>query len=324
MRIAKTLLDVNPKANIQILDANSSIGGTWCKSRLYPNLRIQSVREHVEFSEFPMMPEDTIDGTYISGRQIYDYLDRFAKLYGLYERIRLNTKVVNIQRADTSIGTGNGGRVLDVETLENGNVMDIHPQGESEIKQSIATRITFDKLIMATGLCGRPYLPPFPTQDLRADIIHAQELGENYQQLDSSTITSVTIIGGGKSAFDAVYLALQKGKRVDWVIPKDGTGPTALYPLHLMNVPLLNSIKLSVTRFVTSLSPCVTTLEMKNGLTWWGRFLHTSILGRFIVSLIFRLLTWMCAWDAGFTKSENSAKLRPNVDRYVPSTRREK
>ncbi|PVH89959.1 FAD/NAD(P)-binding domain-containing protein [Cadophora sp. DSE1049] len=92
---AKTYLDVHPSTKVILYDSASSVGGCWAKENLYPGLRTNNMLGTYEFSDYPMDSETygVKAGEYIPGEVVRRYLTNFAEHFGIYKRIRLNTRV---------------------------------------------------------------------------------------------------------------------------------------------------------------------------------------------------------------------------------------
>ncbi|KAL8937035.1 MAG: hypothetical protein Q9216_004624 [Gyalolechia sp. 2 TL-2023] len=87
------------------------------------------------------------------------------------------------------------------------------------------------KLAVATGLTSLPYIPTILQRlgDFKGPIYHHKQFGEvSRTLLPNPKCQNVVVFGAGKSATDMVYESVKKGKKVSWIIRKDGEGP-ALY-----------------------------------------------------------------------------------------------
>jgi dimethylaniline monooxygenase (N-oxide forming) len=93
---ARTYLQVNPDAELTIIDADSMVGGTWSSARIYPGLCADSPSGAFEFSDLPMTEElGILPWKDLTGDYVHEYLERYVRKYGLLERCRLETEVVN-------------------------------------------------------------------------------------------------------------------------------------------------------------------------------------------------------------------------------------
>lgn len=79
------------------------------------------------------------------------------------------------------------------------------------------TKFAAAKIVVATGLSSQEFLPKFDGEEtFGSPIFHSKHFPKYADTLD--TAKSVTILGGSKSAWDAVYAYASKGVQVNWVI----------------------------------------------------------------------------------------------------------
>lgn len=80
--------------DIIIVDENPSLGGSWCRSRIYPNLYTQNALGTYEFSDMPLEGEDVAnEAGYIAGWKLEEYLARWSEKWRLTEMMRFGIKV---------------------------------------------------------------------------------------------------------------------------------------------------------------------------------------------------------------------------------------
>lgn len=160
---------------------------------------------------------DVEKGKTVPGKAVLEYLTQYAHHFDIYRRIRFGTRVVE---AEFIGGSGSdGGGLVDEKGL--GKLqwkLTIDANGE---KRTVCT----EKLICATGLTSEAFVPKFDGQEtFDKPLFHHRDL-----KIQSSpvieTAKNVTVYGGTKSAWDAVYLFAAKGVQVDWVIRDSGSGP---------------------------------------------------------------------------------------------------
>ncbi|KAI9785108.1 MAG: hypothetical protein M1816_000519 [Peltula sp. TS41687] len=283
---ATTYLKLAPNTKLVILDDGQSIGGVWNRERIYPNLFAQVGHGLFEYSFYPMNKEGLTPDRYISGETIHRYLNDFARDFDLVDRIRLETKVTKVQRLRT-VGNdhGAGWRL----TLES---------------RGVVSTVETDKLIVASGVSSGPYIPDFPRTRFDKPIIHSSEIGSTLARIESSSVQNVVILGAAKSAYDAVFLMLKRGKKVNWVIKEDGSGPLAIMPPRLLGV--FNTVDVMATRALACFSPAI--LQTSG---FWYQVLQRSFIGRIFTQAFWRCLTYLAEHHAGYGKSENAEKLRP-------------
>ncbi|KAL8920156.1 MAG: hypothetical protein Q9208_006402 [Pyrenodesmia sp. 3 TL-2023] len=84
------------------------------------------------------------------------------------------------------------------------------------------------KLVVATGLTSVPHVPAIFQRPgaFKGPICHHKHFGEiSRTLLKTPECQKVVVFGAGKSATDMVYESVKKGKKVSWIIRKDGEGP---------------------------------------------------------------------------------------------------
>ena len=232
-----------------------------------------------EYSFLPMKNENITGDRYISGETVHTYLNDFAIDSGLIQRTRFETHVDNVQKLSTG-----GWRLL----LAKGG------------------SIVCQKLIYASGATSHPVVPYWPQRDFNPPIIHSSETGTSMQALHG--ISSATVVGAAKSSYDTVYLLLAAGKRVDWIIREDGSGPLAIAPPRMFG---FNTVDFISTRAAASFSPSV-----MNSNGSWNSFLQRTLIGMFLMTIYWRIATWLGELHAGYAKSKNASKLRPLPEGY--------
>lgn len=77
---AKTYLQINPTADILIIDGSSALGGVWSAERIYPGLVYEMPCPMLNFSDFDMYKEMGIElwGD-VTGYQVNEFLVNFLK-----------------------------------------------------------------------------------------------------------------------------------------------------------------------------------------------------------------------------------------------------
>jgi dimethylaniline monooxygenase (N-oxide forming) len=187
--------------DVTAYEASDRIGGNWVfgntngMSAAYRGLHINTSRERMEYSDFPM-PKSYPD--YPRHDQIAAYFDAYVDRFGLRDRIRFQTKVERAERTE-------GGWTL---TLDDGTVE------------------RFDALLVANGhhWDARWPEPAFPGAETFEGVqMHAH----SYTDDDVFRGKDVVILGMGNSAMDlaaessyvarSTYLAARRGA---WIVPK--------------------------------------------------------------------------------------------------------
>lgn len=237
-----------------------------------------------EYSCYPMekLSKDKMFYNYFPGSHVTEYLEAFSvhKTYSektLQERIVFNSPVTRISKGD---------KVWIIST-------------------NSKTSFTCRKLIIATGLTSTPNLPTFSKDSFTPPIIHTRSLAANISLLSNPSINNVVVIGGSKSAFDAVQILHSLNKSVTWVIRTTGQGPAFLaapnapWPLH-------SSHEIISMRLVAKMSPCI--FEPADN---WAKFCHGNKLGIWLVDAVWSFVDWLWKHVAEFDRDENMKGLKP-------------
>ncbi|KAI0384274.1 hypothetical protein F5Y04DRAFT_293560 [Hypomontagnella monticulosa] len=279
---ARTYLRLRPGTNLLVVDAESSVGGVWCKERLYPNLVAQVRLGLFNYPDMPMPPrEGQKDDPAVTGEMINNYLHKFAEDHDLLRHIRLNTFIEKVTQ------------------LTQGWRLNFRGSGDT---------IETAKLLVATGVTSIPDMPNFPDSDDSIPRLHSRDIGTSFQALQSSEVESITVVGAAKSAYDAVYLLLRMGKKVTWVIRKDGAGPLAILPFKILN--MVNTVAFASTRLMTFLSPSI--LNAQGSVS--GLF-HRTKLGIWCAERFWDFLDYTSQRHAGYHIGDHVEKLRPEIER---------
>ncbi|KAF3937967.1 hypothetical protein ABW19_dt0203931 [Dactylella cylindrospora] len=290
--IAKTYLQVYPETNLVVLEEASTAGGVWAKHRLYPGLKSNNQYGlydpnlgTYEYPDFPMKPFGVEPATHIPGEIVHEYLTAYAKKFGVFNKIRFNNKLVSAEYKED----------------ENKWLLTVQ-EGEM-----IKTTLT-DKLVLATGLTSEPFLPQIKgSESFERPLFHAKDLLQHSDEL-LKTAKKVTVFGGSKSAWDAVYLFASKGIKVDWVVRSSGSGFCWMSPPKV--TPAKKWIeKLITTRFLTWFSPCI--WDGADGYAGVRSFMHGTFIGRGIVDTFFGILGSDVQALNGYDKHPETKKMKP-------------
>ncbi|TAQ85804.1 hypothetical protein B7494_g5871 [Chlorociboria aeruginascens] len=288
---AKSYLAIKPNVSLTIIDDDSSVGGVWSASRIYPGLIADSTAAIFDYSDFPM---DVVMGldkwADLPAATVHEYLERYVDEFDLRRRCRLNTKVVRVER--------NEKRGDAVWKLEIQNVA-FHDR----------TRETLfcDKLIVASGISSSPSLPShidWGTFD--GQVMHSKEVGMKHTILTSNSVRRLTVVGGNKSAVDVVNMCALAGKEVDWIIRKEGHGPGILMNARTNGV---HAGALKAARISQFVSPSV--LSPK-GFVYW--FLHSGKCwpGTYLLKWMFARVSKSLIKDM-YEGNENKMKISPEI-----------
>ena len=289
--MAKTYSEVLPDAEILIMDSASSIGGTWAEERLYPGLKTNNNTGTYEFSDFPMVPEDwgIKPGDHIPGTVVNKYLNAYAKKYGVAQKCRLNT------------------RVIDVKMKEDDSWALKWQSGQQ------TGMLNARKLVIATGLTSEPRMPEIKGLDtFKGPVFHSKDLARRAREL--SCASNVVVIGGSKSSYDVINLCCTKSPaQCHWIIRDSGHGPSWLSPIYVTPFKIQLD-KLTTTRLLTWFNPCIWSLT--DGYTWPKWFLQQTRLGRLISNGFWKIMNDDVIALTGYDKHTETQKLKPKHPAY--------
>uniref|UniRef100_A0A8H7K9T4 FAD/NAD(P)-binding domain-containing protein n=1 Tax=Bionectria ochroleuca TaxID=29856 RepID=A0A8H7K9T4_BIOOC len=277
---AKTYLDLAPGTDLLIVDNERSIGGVWCKERLYPDLYAQVSHPLFEYSFYDMPREGITPDGFLSGYTINKYLNNFARDFGLESKIRLETIVTEVKRSSS---------------------------GSWLVSFDHGPDVITDKLIWAVGPGSSAVQPSWPSKGFTQPIIHSADTGSNLDRI--SKVERATVVGAAKSAFDTVYFLLKAGKKVDWIIREEGGGPIAMGPPSLFGV--INTVDALSTRAMASFSPSI----MRTSGFWYHAIQRTRI-GRLAARGFWRFANFLADYAAGYSENDHFAKIRPEPHGY--------
>ena len=298
---AHTFLSIQPTLSLLLLDEKSTVGGVWAKQSIYPTLRANNLQGYYEFSDFPML-EAGLEGelgvgerSRLSGEAVCKYVERYAEAFGLMGRVRLGCRVVSA-RDDTR---RNG---WDLE------VVDVGGKG-GEVQTIHAT-----KLIIATGQASRPLMPSIPgISSFGKPIIHSSDLGKSGRELilQDPACDHVTVLGGSKSAHDAVYMFATAGKRVTWIIRPRGRGAMPMAKPYTKVGPWALWLEgLLMTRPLSWFGACP--WSEGDGFGWIRGLLHGTVWGRWLVKGYFANMTSETIRQTGVLEREKTKVLAPS------------
>jgi len=183
-------------------EASDRVGGNWVfgnrngMSAAYRDLHINTSRERMEYSDFPM-PKSYPDFPHHT--QIAEYFDAYVDHFGLRERIRFETAVAHVGQ---------------------------RPDGTWLLRDEHGASRAYDMLLVANGhhWDRRWPEPPFPGGDSFEGIqLHAHDYRDNAFLAGKD----VVVLGMGNSAMDiaveASYVARSThlaARRGAWIVPK--------------------------------------------------------------------------------------------------------
>lgn len=232
-------------------------------------------------------------GEHLPGLAVHEYLVEYSQHWDIDHRIEFRSKVLNAERVqDEKLD----GWLLTVQT----------PDKEYALFTS--------KLIVTTGLTSQPQ--PMHMQGegaFNADSVNTADLADKAPQvLEKPGTKRITILGGSKSAYDAVYMFASAGKEVDWVVRRSGHGPAWMSVTHIV-LGLLGKFwaeSLVTRRILAWMSPCL--WGGLDGSGWWRSFLHQTWLGRKIVNGFWWKMGSDTLDQSGFNSHPSIKPLKPD------------
>ncbi len=287
---------MDPSVDLTVLEAEETLGGTWCAARIFPGLLANHAIGAYEYADKPIPNEGMAQYGYIPADNIHAYLTEYAREWGVYDKIRFRTSVESVSRHED-------GRRWVVRLKS-------HPSSTDE-PQISSSVLVFDKVILATGLSSIPQVPNLDSSSFGAPVIHSKDIGSNMALFESASVENVTVYGGGKSAFDAVALALRSHKkRINWVVRASGAGPAAFVPA----ITFGNKIPYDIiaTRLASKLHPSIYTARIRE--SWW-RSLHSgeNKFGSWLLWAYHGLSSRMVLGWARYEENENLAQMKPVI-----------
>jgi putative flavoprotein involved in K+ transport len=151
----------------RIVDRAGVIGSTW--ANLYPSLRLNTANF---VSSLPGMPVSWRGGFYMTGRQFYAELERFAKRYDFKVQLRVEVERVTPENGGWRVDTSEGSD-------------------------------WFPCVIIATGKYGQPILPSIPgLKSFGGQVLHAQQ----FHDANDFRGQRVLVVGNGPTGVDVAVL----------------------------------------------------------------------------------------------------------------------
>ncbi|MCJ1275038.1 hypothetical protein MMC21_002838 [Puttea exsequens] len=300
---ARTFLTINSSLTLLIIDNKETIGGVWAKEQLYPGLHANNLQGYYEFTDFPMLEAGleqfgVKERSRLSGEAVNAYVEAYAKHFDLVGRIRLKTRVVR--------AVHNEKEAAKVWTLELADV-------DGQVEKNVERVVTCSKLIVATGQASTPLLPELVgTKSFKKPIIHSDELAGAGRSLASdNSVAHVTIIGGSKSAHDAVYMFAMAGKSVTWLTRRTGRGVMPMAKCYSQMGPWSVSLEgLLMTRPLSWFGACP--WSDGDGFGWIRGLLHGTTGGRWLVRNYFTAMLASSLDQSGILNDEKTKKLVPD------------
>jgi len=201
LTVLKALLEAGLSATC--FEKGSKVGGNWVfdndngQSRIYRSLRINTSKDRMRFSDFPM-PAEYPD--YASHEQVARYFEAYAETFRLKPSIRFRTAVERVEPAE-----GGGYRVLTAD-------------GSSEL---------FGAVVVANGHHWDPAFPDPPPPGAFDGLVLHSHAYVSPQEPHELAGKRVVVVGIGNSAVDIASELARAGAQVTlsvrrgaWVLPK--------------------------------------------------------------------------------------------------------
>ncbi|KAK0388466.1 hypothetical protein NLU13_4710 [Sarocladium strictum] len=289
---AKQYLSQHPFASIAVFEASASVGGTWASERLYPGLKSNNLLGTYEYPDFPMTTErfGVKPREHVPGKVVHEYLEAYAQAFGVAQYVRLRTKVCSAEHLP-----------------EGGWILEIRDAGD---QTAPSTKVSSQRLIVATGLTSEPFMPYIRGQEeFNRPLFHIKDFPKYEDTIHTGR--RVTVFGGTKSAWDAVYAYGTRGVQVDWIIRPTGHGPAWMSPPFV--TPLKKWLeKLVNTRLLHWFAPCIWAQD--SGYKAIQNFYHRTAIGRAITNGFWNTIANDVVDLMGFDKHPECAKLKPTAE----------
>ncbi|KAI9117566.1 hypothetical protein K1719_011732 [Acacia pycnantha] len=190
-----------------VFEAEDGVGGLW--RHTIESTKLQNNRETYRFSDFPW--DSSVKEENPSNLQVFQYLDSYAKNFGILSYIRFNSKVIDIDYV---------GEVTEEITqfwdLWGGTGKPFGSKGKWHLQvqdtETLSTEVCeVEFVVLCIGkYSGLPKMPEFPAGEgpevFKGQVMHSMEFSSMANEEAAELIKSkrVTVIGSQKSAYDIV------------------------------------------------------------------------------------------------------------------------
>jgi cation diffusion facilitator CzcD-associated flavoprotein CzcO len=195
---------------LTIIDADSSVGGTWSASRIYPGLCADTASGAFEYADLSM--EDALG------------IPKWSDITGDQSSTQVFREVC-MQAWHSAMVQARNGRCSSYQTW-----LGLECFGATYGFRVIrcGRELQCDKLIVATGMTSRPTMPGIDSSNFRGRILHSKDFGKSHPFLTSGAVQNVTVVGGNKSSVEVARLYALTGKTVTWLIRTEDHGPNVM------------------------------------------------------------------------------------------------
>ncbi|KAJ4846943.1 hypothetical protein Tsubulata_011504 [Turnera subulata] len=222
-----------------VFEADDSLGGVWVHT--LETTKLQDPKDNYQFSDFPW--PSWVKEVHPSSSQVVEYLESYAKHFGIFPHVRFNSKVIGIDYIGESCE--------EIESWEfwGGKGKPFGSQGIWHIKVQNVKSCTFEVyeaefVVLCIGqFSGVPYIPEFPPnkgpQVFKGKVIHSMDYSNMDNRIAREFIKGkrVAVVGSHKSALD-IAMECANMNRVDYPCTLIQRTPTWFVPIE----PLLESM----------------------------------------------------------------------------------
>ena len=307
---ARMFLQLNPNLNLTVIEGNRTIGGVWAEENLYTGLSTNNLRGTYEYTDFPMDDSFGVKkDEHIPGKCLHEYLEQYARKFDLKRRIQFHTKVNVAEKLQD-------GWKLQLENVTSKD-HNLDEGDRATLPVPAQWNISCAKLIIATGLMSVPN--PIDVKGLEnftGPVVNFSDYSREAPKIyEDNAIKNVTVIGGGKSASDCVYVLATQGKTVNWIIRASGHGPCYMAPAYIYLGPFRCWLeKLLATRIITFFSPII--WDDADGFGFVRSLLHGTTLGRWIVDRVWDKLSSDLIDQTHIANHPETKKLIPDKNTF--------
>ncbi|PPQ71555.1 hypothetical protein CVT24_006436 [Panaeolus cyanescens] len=243
--ITAYVLTLDGFTNVTLITRDETVGGTWARERVYPGLHINSVHNEYRFSALPMPPPENAaeSGGRLSGKDMCRYMEKFYEMF-LKDKANFifKTNVLNIHRDEpgkwrVNLKDRDSGEEREMRfariVLATGGCS--NPNIPEAMSQAAANRVGFKDLVVHSSKFAEN-LDKMMEATMRKDLstdgssCTASEGTTAAEHKDGSKEESqaddegvVLVVGGGKSAQDAVRKMTLAGRKVVMVYTRTDT-----------------------------------------------------------------------------------------------------
>lgn len=178
----KTLLSAHEHLNCEpfeprLFEASSKVGGVF-HSHVYEDAELVSSKYLTAFSDFRPRHDDA---DFLSAERYVEYLEEYATHFELWDKISLNTKVINIKRHDQ------------------GHVV-VYQKPDGEVQHWVC-----DAIAICSGVHSKPNLPTIPGIENVPTVMHSSDFKTRAQLGKDKT---VMVLGSGETGADVSYVSI--------------------------------------------------------------------------------------------------------------------